>query len=75
MLSLSPKWADFFRSQPETGMGYVIATVILRDGRQYPRAAITGGVIGSIDGSAVIPFTENEIAEFVVTHDKAGMRR
>lgn len=75
MLSLSPEWAKFFRTQSETGMGYVIATVILKDGRQYPRAVITGGVIGSIDGNENVPFTENEIDRFVVTHDKVGLRR
>lgn len=75
MLRLSSKWADFFRSQPETGMGYVIATVVLKDGRRYPRVAITGGIIDSIEGYSSIPFVEAEIAEFVVTHDKTRMRR
>lgn len=70
MLRLSSKWAEFFQSQPETGMGYVIATVILKDGRKYQRATIIGGVVSSLDGSPAIPFAEDEISEFVVTHDK-----
>ena len=51
-------------------MGYVIATVLLKDGRRFARATIIGGVVSSINGSPDIPFTEGEIAEFVVTHDK-----
>jgi hypothetical protein len=46
-------------------MGYVIATVILKDGRHYPRAVVTGGIIGSVDGESIIPFSEDEIAELV----------
>ena len=69
MLRLSSKWAEFFKSQPETGMGYVIATVILKDGREYQRATIIGGVISAIDGRSAVPFTEDGISEFVITHD------
>lgn len=56
-------------------MGYHIVTVILRDGRRYPRTVVTGGSIGSIAGEAGIPFAEDEIAEFVVTHDKTGLHQ
>jgi hypothetical protein len=73
MLQLSSKWAEFFRSRPETGMGYVIVTVVLKDGRRFPRTAVTGSTIGSIEGSPVIPSTEDEIAEFIVSHDKTRM--
>ena len=75
MLSLSKKWASFFRSQPETGMGYVITTVVLNDGQHFDRVCVTGGFIGSIDGRSDIPFQESEIREFIVTHDKRGLSK
>jgi hypothetical protein len=34
MLALSAKWAEFFRSNPETGMGYSVVSVILKDGQR-----------------------------------------
>ena len=75
MLTLSSKWANFFRRQPETGMGYTIVTVVLKDGRRFPRVAVTGGVIGSVEDETSIPFREDDIAEFVVTHDKTNLSR
>ena len=75
MVQLSSKWADFFNSRPETGMGYVIVTVILKDGRCYPRVVVAGGMIAEINGDPTIPFSEDEIAEFVITHDKTDLLR
>jgi hypothetical protein len=69
------KWAEFFGNRPETGMGYTIVTVVLKDGRRYPRVTVTGGVIGSVDGEPDIPFSEDDIAEFLVTHDKSSPRQ
>jgi hypothetical protein len=73
VLQLSSKWAEFFNGHPETGMGYVIVTAILKDGRRYPRVAVIGGMIGDVDGDPTIPFTEDEIAEFIITHDKTDL--
>jgi hypothetical protein len=76
MLKLTQKkWADFFRQSPETGMGYWICSVNLTDGRRYDRVVVVGGVVTSVDGLNEIPFTESDIAEFVVTHDKSALRR
>jgi len=35
--SVSDKWADYLVNQPETGMGYWIVSVTLKDGRSYAR--------------------------------------
>ncbi|MBS0548017.1 MAG: hypothetical protein JSR24_09715 [Proteobacteria bacterium] len=75
MLQLSSKWAEFFNNQAETGMGYVITTVVLKDGRRYPRVPVIGGCIGEINGEPTIPFHEDDIAEFVITHDKTDLLR
>ena len=69
MLKLTAKWVETLVSQPETGMGYQVASVYLKDGRQFDRVVIVDGVITSIFGSAAIPFTEEEIHRIVVTHD------
>jgi hypothetical protein len=65
MLTLSDKWASFLNSMPETGMGYVIVSVILKDGRRFDRVCVDGGVITKIGESTTIPFAEADIAELV----------
>ncbi|MGH7239687.1 MAG: hypothetical protein ACREHG_06430 [Candidatus Saccharimonadales bacterium] len=70
MLKLSDKWIPVLTSQPETGMGYQIASVILRDGRKYHRVMIVGGYITRVVDSDDIPFRDEEIQEIIVTHER-----
>jgi len=70
MITLSTKWAQVLISQAETGMGYQVASVYLRDGRRFEKAIIVGGQITSIGDDPSIPFTESDIAHIVVTHNK-----
>jgi hypothetical protein len=69
-MQLSTKWAKSLVSQPETGMGYQVATVWLKDGRHYDRVVIVQGNVTSVDGQSLIPFVESEIQRIEVTHDK-----
>ena len=57
-------------SKPETGMGYQVVTVILKDGKKFDQVAVVEGQIADIRGRKDIPFTEEEIAEIILTHDK-----
>ncbi len=70
MIWLSTKWAKMLASKPETGMGYQVVTVILKDGNRFDQVAVVEGRIAQIRGRKDIPFTEDEIAEIVLTHDK-----
>ena len=51
-------------------MGYQIATVVLKNGRRFDQVVIVEGLITKIRGRQGIPFTEDEIAEIILTHDK-----
>ena len=70
MISLGDKWVPVLLSQPETGMGYQIASVFLRDGRRFDRVTITQGVITQIDGKKEVPFKEEDIKDIRVTHER-----
>lgn len=70
MLQLSDKWGPVLVAQPETGMGYQVASITLKDGSRYDQALIEAGYITRIRGRNDIPFNEDQIAEIVVTHDK-----
>lgn len=63
-------WAKKLLAQPETGMGYQIATIVLKNGTRYEQVVIDSGFVTQIRGLGTIPFTESDIAEIVVTHDK-----
>jgi len=70
MITLSASWAPKLLSQGETGMGYQVASITLKDGRRFDQVVIVGGYITRIKGIKDIPFSEDEIADIVVTHDK-----
>ena len=70
LIVLSDKWAPKLLAQGETGMDYQIASVVLKDGRRFDRVVIVGGIIGQIKDIEGIPFSEEEIEQIIVTHDK-----
>ena len=51
-------------------MGYQIVSVRLKDGQQFHQVAVVEGRITEIRGYQDIPFTEDEIAQIYLTHDK-----
>lgn len=69
-VQLSSKWGPRLVSQPETGLGYQIATIVLKSGQRYDQALIESGTITRLRGLSEIPFKEEDIADIVVTHDK-----
>ena len=69
MLKLSDKWAAVLAGQRETGMGYQVVTVRLKDGRQFAGVAVVGGSISRIAGTESVPFADDDIESILVTHD------
>jgi hypothetical protein len=70
MLALSNKWAPILVAQPETGMGYQIASIYLMDGRTFDHVTIVGGFVTRVGDSTHVPFEDAEIERIVVTHGK-----
>ena len=70
MLALSSKCARELAGEPETGMGYQVVSVILKDGRRFDRVLVVGGYITKIKDIEGLPFTDEQIDTIVVTHDK-----
>jgi hypothetical protein len=63
-------FVDDFKGQPETGMGYWIATAHLRDGRVLKQVLVESGYVTMVHGHAGVPFDEADVDRFVVSHDK-----
>ena len=55
---------------PETGMGYQIVSIVLNDGRKFDQVAVVEGIIAEVRGHRDIPFTEDQIAQILLTHEK-----
>ena len=64
------RFAEFFRTQPETGMGYWVATAVLKDGREIKQVIVNSGYVTHVKGYKDIPFNESDIDHFIVTHEK-----
>ncbi len=70
MIKLTKKWVKELISKPETGMGYQIVSVILKDGKRFDQIVVVEGQITQIRGIKDIPFTEDQIDQIILTHDK-----
>jgi len=55
-------------------MGFQVVSIILKNGMRYDQAIVESGVITRIQGRTEIPFSEDEISDIVVTHDKRALR-
>ncbi|MBN2559740.1 MAG: hypothetical protein JXQ75_02255 [Phycisphaerae bacterium] len=63
-------------SEGETGMGYQVGDVTLRNGEVIKDVVfIQSGLIASVGGSEEIPFEPEEIASVHLTHNKAAVRK
>jgi hypothetical protein len=63
----SGKWLSTVRSLGETGMGYVVVDVGLKDSRKYPQVLIDSGYLTRVRGLPNVPFAEDDIAEIKQT--------
>jgi hypothetical protein len=66
----SAEWLAKVKSLPETGMGYTVVCVTLRDGRKFNQALIDSGYLTQVRGLPNVPFKEDDIAGISATHEK-----
>jgi hypothetical protein len=70
MVELSDKWVAKLANVPESGMGYYVVTVVLNDGTRLDQVVIVDGRVTQIRGRNDAPFTDDQIRDIIVTHDK-----
>lgn len=68
MLVLAARWSPILASQPETGMGYQVVSITLRDGRRFDNVTVVGGIISRLPATVPEWFSDEEIEDIVVTH-------
>jgi len=69
-LPLSGKCASKLAAEPETRMGYQIASIVLKDGKRFDQVVIVEGNVTQVRGLEGIPFSEDQIQQVILTHDK-----
>jgi hypothetical protein len=68
ILVLGDRWAEVLTSQPETGIGYQIVSIRLKDGRRIDNVTVAGGIISRLPETVPDWFSDEEIENIVVPH-------
>ena len=77
MKRLSPVPSDFaeqLRRAGETGIGYQVVAVELKDGRKFEQVATSEGFFIAVRGHQEIPFSSDEVASLQVNHKRWNFR-
>ena len=67
---LGERWAAVLLDEPETGMGYQVATVTLNDGRCFKDVVIVDGAMTGLPPHLAERLTDEDIASITVTHGR-----
>lgn len=62
------------RRDTETGIGYQVVSVTLKDGRHFEQVVASEGCIIQVRGYEDVPFVPSEIAEVRVNHKRWNFR-
>jgi hypothetical protein len=56
------------KQEKETGIGYQVVSVELRDGRRFDQVVVSEGCIIEVRGYAEIPFESQAVASLSINH-------
>jgi hypothetical protein len=65
---------DHLKRGPETGIGYQVVSVELKDGRCFDQVVVSECCIIEVRGYAEIPFTPEEVATVSINHKRWNFR-
>ena len=60
LVPVTTESADLLKREKETGIGYQVVSVKLKDGRRYEQAVASEGCIIQVRGYETVPFAPNE---------------
>ena len=69
-MRLADRWSTFLLTQPETGMGYQVVRLTLRDGRQFDGVTVVDGIASGLPPAVEAGLADDDIVEIVVTHSR-----
>jgi len=74
LVPLPSQLVDYLKRAKETGIGYHVVSVELKDGRTFDQVATSEGCIIEVRGFKEIPFTPEEVTSVTVNHKHWNFR-
>jgi hypothetical protein len=67
--------AELLKRQGETGMGYQVVSVTLKNGKRFDQVVASEGFIIHVRGHKDVPFSSDEMASVDVNHKRWNFRQ
>ena len=74
LIPIPPETATSLKREEETGLGYQIVSVVLKDGTRFEQAVASEGCI-AVRGFTEVPFEISEVATVTVNHRRWNFRK
>lgn len=68
IVPLPPESLDSLKNAKQTGPGYQVVAVHLKDGRQFDQVIASEGCIIAVRGYSELPFQTEEVSSVTVNH-------
>jgi hypothetical protein len=68
VVSLPPESLSALRNEKQTGPGYQVVAVQLKDGRRFDQVVASEGCIIAVRGHNELPFRTEEVSDVLVNH-------
>jgi hypothetical protein len=74
LVQIPSRFVDHLKQNDETGIGYQVVSVELKDGRSFDQVATSEGCIIEVRGYNEIPFAAEDVASVSVNHNRWNFR-
>lgn len=74
VVAIPSRFVGQLKSEKETGIGYQVVSVELKDGRSFEQVATSEGCIVEVRGFEEIPFSTDDIASVRLNHRSWNFR-
>ena len=75
LVSIPRECLDYLKRDKETGIGYQVVSVNLKDGRCFDQVVASEGCIIQVRGYTEIPFAPEEVTSVSVNHRRWNFRK
>jgi hypothetical protein len=74
LVLIPSRFADHLKGAKETGIGYQVVSVELKDGRSFDQVVTSEGCIIEVRGYTEIPFAADDVASVSLNHKHWNFR-
>ena len=74
LIPIPHEHADNLRRHAETGMGYQVVSVTLKNGKRFDQVVASEGCVIQVRGHKDVPFTPEDVASVDVNHKHWNFR-